>query len=423
MWLGKRGLVTKINKDCCIVVTNEGIYEKVPVTLEEVQVGAEITYRSPIAKRTIKILLLAASFMVLFLSYNLFHQASLKNAMAVVSLDINPSLEMSVNKDLNVIAVKCFNDDAANLLKEENIEGKNLYDALTAIVKKAIELNYIKNDQENLIISTVTSSEADEGYINQEKIRQSLENTVASDGLSGKVQIYSVTDEFRSAAENKGLSPGQFLIYEQLKKMGNQTSIDEVQKNNINKLVETYKIELLPNFEKITVRKNTGSNEDPEISIKGNLNTHPVSFSWNTNGQRNKDGQRQRKEDGGNNKDKQEKQNNFSRKKTNDKESNDKEYGKKSEQNKSNKSNKSDKSDKSTGVSTLASRASGTMNDKEYGKKSEQNKSTGVSTLASRASGTMKKKSKSADARSKTKEGGTSNQRFVQANFWSKAGR
>jgi len=350
MWFGKRGLVAKINKDCCIVITNEGTYEKISVPFKGVQVGAEITYCNPIVNYAIKTMLLAASFIVLLFSYNLFHQANLQNAMAVVSLDINPSLEMSVNKDLNIIEVKCFNDDAINLLKEESIKGKNLYDALEVVIKKAIELNYIKTNQENLIISTVTSSEADEGRINQEKIRQVLENPVESDGLTSKVQIYSVTDEFRAEAENKGLSPGKYLIYEQLKKMGNKTSIDEVQKNNIHKLVETYKIELLPNFKKITIRKNK-SNEDSEILIEDNRNVHPVSVP------RNKDGQRQRKEDGKNSNDRQEKQNNFNHKKT---------------------------------------------NDEEYRKKGEQNKSTGVSTVMPGTPGTIKKKNKSADTQPKT---------------------
>ena len=45
--------------------------------------------------------------------------------------------------------------------------------------------------------------------------------------------MYSASGEFRAEAENEGLSPGKYLIYEQLKETGDQVSIDDVRNNNI----------------------------------------------------------------------------------------------------------------------------------------------------------------------------------------------
>lgn len=276
MWFEKRGLVTKIKEEYCIILTGEGTYERIPVPAAGAKIGAEIAYPNFIISSAIKPLLLVASFLILFFGYTLFRQATLPKAMAYVSLDINPSLEMSVDRNLNVIDVKYFNNDAANLLMQENLQGKNLYDALTVVIDKAIKQNYIKTDQDNLIISTVSSSDADANSVDQKAVQQVLEKSIKTDGFTGEVKTYSVTDEFRSTAEEKGLSPGKFLIYEQLVKTGNKISVDEVRQNKISKLVTTYKVDLLPNFKKIRMQKGK-SDQELEAIVDDNGNDVPIS--------------------------------------------------------------------------------------------------------------------------------------------------
>lgn len=282
MWFEKRGLVTKIKEEYCIILTGEGTYERIPVPAAGTKIGAEIAYPNFIISSAIKPLLLVASFLILFFGYTLFRQATLPKAMAYVSLDINPSLEMSVDRNLNVIDVKYFNSDAANLLMQENLQGKNLYDALTVVINKAIKQNYIKTNQVNLIISTVSSSDADANSVDQKAVQQVLEKSIKTDGFTGEVKTYSVTDEFRSTAEEKGLSPGKFLIYEQLVKTGNKISIDEVRQNKIGKLVTTYKVDLLPNFKKIRMQKGK-SDQEPEVLVDDNGNDVPISATYTGN--------------------------------------------------------------------------------------------------------------------------------------------
>jgi hypothetical protein len=281
MWFRKQGLVAKVKDDYCVIINRSGLYEKIPIPAAGARVGSEIVHQNPVVSSYIRPVLVAASLLILFLGYTLFHQATLPQAMAYVSLDINPSLELSVDKNLKVIDVICFNNDAANLVKQESFKGKNLYDALAIIVNKAIAGKYIRADQDNLIITTVAptataSTEAGAIPIDQKKIQQVLEKSMQSDGLNGEVKIYSVTDDFRAIAENSGLSPGKFLIYEQLKNTGAKIGIDEVKTNNINNLVATYRIGLLPDYRKISVKRHQ-TGEDPEIFVDNNGTTVPIS--------------------------------------------------------------------------------------------------------------------------------------------------
>jgi hypothetical protein len=80
--------------------------------------------------------------------------------------------------------------------------------------------------------------------------------------------MYSATGEFRSEAENEGLSPGKYLIYEQLKEAGDQVNVEDVRKNNIRKLVDTYKLNLLPNYKNISIQRKNG--EEPDVTVDDN---------------------------------------------------------------------------------------------------------------------------------------------------------
>jgi hypothetical protein len=269
MLFGKRGLVAKISDGYCVILTSKGTYERIPVPPQGGRVGAEVSYRAA-SPPILRPMMLVASLLILFVCYSLFRQASLPVAVAYVSLDINPSLELSVDKNLNVIDVKCFNDDAVNLLKQENLKGKPLDAALATVVNKAIEQNYIKPGQDNLIVSTVTTSvAAGAPPVDQQAVQQFLEKSINKGGLTGDVRIYSATGEFRTEAENDGLSPGKYLIYEQLVATGNKVSIDDIRNNSIRKLVDTYKINLLPNYKNIRIQKRNNG-EEPEILVDDN---------------------------------------------------------------------------------------------------------------------------------------------------------
>ncbi len=71
-----------------------------------------------------------------------------KKVFAYVSVDINPSLEASVTKDLRVIDLRACNDDGRRILKEmKRWENKHLQDVIRTIIKQSQEDKYLTNDK------------------------------------------------------------------------------------------------------------------------------------------------------------------------------------------------------------------------------------------------------------------------------------
>lgn len=263
----KKGLIAKIKDNYCIIVTTEGTYKKIPVPAGGARPGMEITYRSFDFYPLLKPVMLAASVLILLIGLTLFRQAAVPPAVAYVSLDINPSLEMAVNEELQVVNVDFFNDDGVNLVQKTELEGKNLYEALKILVQKAIEQKYIKPDQKNLMISTIAATAADTTDLNPAKLQQALEGAITSGGFTGEVRVYAVDEKVRTEAQQTGLSPGKFIIYEQLKETGAKVTVDEVKENSIRKLVDIYRIKLLPNNKKIIIQK-LDNNGQPRVLIE-----------------------------------------------------------------------------------------------------------------------------------------------------------
>jgi hypothetical protein len=88
---------------------------------------------------------LASALMPLNLSYT------------TLTLDINPSIELTLNTKEEVVKVTAVNDDATNFLQNLNLKGKNYALAIQNILNRAIEQNYITNTGDSAIMLSVAT--------------------------------------------------------------------------------------------------------------------------------------------------------------------------------------------------------------------------------------------------------------------------
>jgi hypothetical protein len=273
MWFQKRGIVVSIKKGNCIVVTPDGTYEKVPLPSREVQVGEEVTYNRVRFPAELKPVLMAASFLLVLLSSILLYQANLNPVAAYVTLDMNSSLEILVDRNLMVIDMLCLDEDAARLVKPGEYQGKSLNDAISGVIDKAVEHNYIKLDEENLIVSTVSRVKAGAKTVDPKAIYKVVEESVVSKDRKVQVKVYTTSDDIRKKANNAGISSGKYLIFEQIKKNGKPVKIDDVKKNSVKNLVEKHQVKLPPNYQKFTSNKD--KSRKPEVNQDNNRNKVP----------------------------------------------------------------------------------------------------------------------------------------------------
>ncbi|MEI2664979.1 anti-sigma factor domain-containing protein [Rossellomorea sp. LJF3] len=161
---------------------------------------------------------------VLVVVIALFSSSVLQNnrAYAYVSVDINPSMELTLNKDQQVLNIKPYNGDAKVLLKELS-DWKN--EDVGAVTEKIFliseRLGYLKGIQ-NVFI---TSSFIDDSDPKREtELLDELNEFVEDYGSDHSTNIImkETSREFRKKASEKGMTAGS-LIRETEQKDSNRT--------------------------------------------------------------------------------------------------------------------------------------------------------------------------------------------------------
>ncbi|QUG84877.1 anti-sigma factor domain-containing protein [Bacillus nitratireducens] len=210
-----KGIVMDIKKHNVVVLTPNGEFITFKRKVHSYMIGEEISFneqeqRAP--RFSIPSFLKPASLLVTcFLCVLLFfYNQPEEKVFAYVSVDINPSLEVSVTKDLRVIDLRACNDDGRRILKEmKRWENKHLQDVIRTIIKQSQEDKYLTNDKQ-VMLTAVTKDKSLEPQL--EKAMQKLKKEYEIKHIT--VEYQSSTMQIRENAKKAGVGTGVYIKQE-----------------------------------------------------------------------------------------------------------------------------------------------------------------------------------------------------------------
>ncbi len=207
-------MVVEIRGRTCIVLTPQGEFRKVALPSRGVRLGEEIAlspvkaaagiWRRPFFAAACVFLLLFAGF--LYYDYNA--------AVAYVGLDINPSVELGVNRRERVCRTSGLDAEGKALLKKVSVFGLPVEQAIEALVAGAVSARYIEPARENVIFTTVTATKGERSrdLLDEQQIAQSIEKALRMSGVRAEVVVEEAPPEVRRQARQAGLSTGKYLL-------------------------------------------------------------------------------------------------------------------------------------------------------------------------------------------------------------------
>lgn len=270
----KQGIVMEIKNRKAIILTKEGAFEKVPLKKgQHVEIGSEMivpakTIHLSLGTKRLAISIAAAVIFLLFFNqFWLTKQSDLAIA-AYVGLDINPSLEIGVNKELNVVEVIPLNEDGKKIIGQiqGNYENQPLAQFIEQTIKLAQKDGYLDQNKDILLTTTMIEESAKDSI---EKNLVSIKKEIEVKGLA--VNTLKGDQTIRKEAKNAGLSTGKYMIYKNSK---NTITLDEakelsvtqiyekVKPNNKNKNSDGEKNNRSKNDKNEDKRKDKGQNDD-----------------------------------------------------------------------------------------------------------------------------------------------------------------
>ena len=168
------------------------------------------------------------TIIVLFIStYYFFY----KKSYTIITLDINPSIEITINKNKQVKKVVPLNNDAKIVLKE-SYKGKSLTNTLDSIVKELIKKEII-NEVSDVIFYTT-------GNIKSKIIKQDIINSFNNNDIGVNIiNIDTIKKEDRKIAKDYNISISKAAYINQIKKDNKNISIELLTIKPVSELIET----------------------------------------------------------------------------------------------------------------------------------------------------------------------------------------
>ena len=145
--------------------------------------------------------------------------------VSTVSLDVNPSIELRVNRHERVLEARALNEDARAVLDGMDLEGSNLNVAVNAVIGAMVRNGYISEAANSILISVDSDDNANAKAL-QEKLTLEVSKLLDTQNFNGAVlsQTVEKESELKLKAEKYGITVGKAQLIEKILKKDTQHS-------------------------------------------------------------------------------------------------------------------------------------------------------------------------------------------------------
>lgn len=159
----------------------------------------------------------AAALIICIAGVLAFGKGGASEAAAIIGLDVNPSIQLSVDDDGKVIEASAVNKDGEKILDDMSLAGTDMKVAANAIVGSMLQQGFL-NDISNSILVSVQAKDSAKGTSLQEELSSSLNQYLGSYALSAAVMGQCITDdsEITAFAAENGISEGKAYLIKTL---------------------------------------------------------------------------------------------------------------------------------------------------------------------------------------------------------------
>lgn len=150
-------------------------------------------------------------------------------SVSTISIDVNPSVELDVNRFDRVISVRSYNEDGNRLLASADVRFLDYRDALHRLLETEDMQSYLSPD--SLLSVTVFGSD-------EAKNKEMLNNVAGCTSEYGNVHCSSGNPEDVSDAHARGMSCGKYQAYLELYRLDPSVTPEEMQTLSMRQILD-----------------------------------------------------------------------------------------------------------------------------------------------------------------------------------------
>ncbi len=166
--------------------------------------------------------LLAAALLLLTGVFATVIVMSRAETPTVIAFDINPSIELELDKKERVVEARALNADAEKVLASLDLIGAELDDAVDAIVVSMVQNGYLSVEQNSILVS-VKSGNTDRATALQNIIQSDIKAKLEASNIDASIitQIFDDDDDdIERIAGQKGISVAKAILIKKVIESG-----------------------------------------------------------------------------------------------------------------------------------------------------------------------------------------------------------
>ena len=168
---------------------------------------------SPVQKRTRPLRVLAAAAACLLLAAGILGgvlYAGLQRVETVVDIDVNPGIELKLNRADRVLSADAVNGDGAAVLQGLRLKNAPLSDAVSAIFDAMVRQGYVHGEDNNILVTVQNTDQKRAAQLRGE-ITADIGDTLARHEVKASIvnQTLTAFDRATQFAEAHGISNGK----------------------------------------------------------------------------------------------------------------------------------------------------------------------------------------------------------------------
>lgn len=310
-----KGSILQLKEKQAIVMTDTCDFIKVK-RRSDMFVGQQITFNKmdiyQSRKLSLKAVSLIASVFILALCTIFYMQVFNPTAVyAYIDVDINPSLEFSIDRNSEVVSVSTLNQDAASLIRDLDLVGLPVKEAIVKVVEASKTQGFIAVGKENAVLISAAMNNENPNSVDDAKLDTILKelnqmdlgtanNAPDSDKLQS--EIIKVTPEARASAVTNKISMGRYILYKKIKEENSEITLDKAKTERVSEMLKEAKAQLKEsNMEtksekKDSTLKNPANGTEKGSGSKDNKNANSSQNNGNSKNSKNKNSDTEKKQ-------------------------------------------------------------------------------------------------------------------------------
>ena len=146
-----------------------------------------------------------------------YYQYENRQIDSVIGIDVNPSVELSINRRERVLKAEALNEDGNQILSDMDLKGVDLNVAVNAVVGSMVTHGYL-DDLDNAILVTVSNDSMTRASALRSSVVGNIEKTLAENQVQAVVydQQAVENDEIEDLAKQYKISYGKAYFLKEL---------------------------------------------------------------------------------------------------------------------------------------------------------------------------------------------------------------